>query len=218
MKLAWWRWETPPPRSSCIKNLFSEAGYAANSQNFEKLWCKTGAIEKVNISRSKCEGFGLAINRPGSIEWVIKNWEAVWDPKGLAENPDFSERLLVAEYLEKKGLSYALSLLDNDRITCAIGCLVHRNDLVIQYIYGNREYKNYLAPIRLIDLAFHWAKDKGFNRIDVGGPISFFKKTSFGAKEKWAPEYGQKYTFSVCPINISMKKRLQIYFKMPMRK
>jgi hypothetical protein len=53
---------------------------------------------------------------------------------------------------------------------------------------------------RLMDLGFYWARDMGFQKIDLGG--------SFDYKDKWAPENGEKWEFNICPSNIIFERRV----------
>lgn len=214
MKITWWRWEAPPPTIRWMRNLSAKPSYAMpTSQNFEDYWRNSKAWEYISLSRTRCPAFELGVNVPGSTEWTIKNWEVKQRPKGVAEKPDLPDRLLVAQYLEKKGLYYTLTLLDNSgKITCAIGCLIHRNDLVAQYIYRGSNYKAQATPPRLFELACYWAREKNFNKFDIGGPLDLFKRTRIRAKEDWAPESGKLWEFDICPSFYKFlgKKTLQL--------
>jgi len=209
MKVAWWRWETPPPQTRWMRNLWSKPSYAMrSSQDFDNYWRNTNAWKYLSVSRTRCRGFELGVNVPGSTEWTIKNWETKWRPKGVAEKPDLPDRLLVAQYLEKRGLYYTLSLLDRDKITCAVGCLIHSNDLVVQYMYRGPGYRAQGTPPRLFELTCYWAKEMGLKKIDIGGPLEIFKKTRIGDKEYFAPEDGKLWEFDVCPFfHIFLKKQ-----------
>jgi hypothetical protein len=193
-----------------MRDLSSRPNYAMPStQDFEHYWRNTGAWEYLSVSRTRCRGLKLGINVPGSTEWTIKNWETKLRPKGFAEKPDLPDRLLVAQYLEKRGLYYTLSLLDRGNITCAVGCLIHQNDLVVQYIYRGTGYRAQGTPARLLELTYYWAKEMGLKKIDIGGSMELFKKTRFRDKREWAPEDGKLWEFDICPFfHIFLKKQV----------
>jgi CelD/BcsL family acetyltransferase involved in cellulose biosynthesis len=68
---------------------------------------------------------------------------------------------------------------------------VHHNDLVAGVIYREPEYDWYGVGVRLIDLVFSFAAEKGFETMDLGGGHDY--------KQKWAPQEGERWQFNVCP-------------------
>lgn len=196
MKISWWRMERPIPKIRWMRNLVSVPNYAIRSdQDFEDYWRKTDGLTHLIKSRTRCGGFNLKVNLPNSTEFTIRNWARRWTPKGVIEKPDLPERILAAKYLETSGLFYTFSLLDKDKIAVSAGCLIHNNDLSVQYIYSRVPS----SPAYLFELICYWARDKGLKKIDIGGPIGFFKRTSFGEKKNWAPEDSSKCEFYICP-------------------
>ena len=116
---------------------------------------------------------------------------------GTKEGPDLGERLAVSQYLEERGLHYTLSLLDQDKQIAGIACIRHHNDAVAYINYRDPNYNWHGAMTRLMDLSFYWARDMGFEKMDLGG--------SFDYKEKWAPEDGHKWEFEIGPLSIYLK-------------
>ena len=113
--------------------------------------------------------------------------------------PDLADRLVVSEYLEKRGLYQTLSLVDADEPVAGLTFLIHRNAAVAQVNYRDPRYDRYGVMTRLMDLSFYWAKERGFETIDLGG--------SFDYKEKWAPQSGEKWEFDVCPRFMLLRER-----------
>lgn len=113
--------------------------------------------------------------------------------------PDLPERLLASEFLEKVGLYHTLSLFDKDMPVAGLTFLSHRNAAVAHVSYRDPQYDRYGVMDRLMDLSFYWAKDRNFERMDLGG--------SFQYKQKWAPENGEKWEFDVSPSYILLRNR-----------
>jgi GNAT superfamily N-acetyltransferase len=192
LRLAWWRFEGPPPPMRGMRYVESEPTYAMKlSEDFEKYWRQTSVFDNVRNIRNRCRGFRLEINADGSAEWTIRHWEAKWRPEKAPERPDLAERLLAAEYLQRRGRYYTLSMYDRDRIIAGLAFIVHCNWAVAHTNYRDPAYDRHGVMTRLMDLSFSWARDMGFDGIDLGG--------SYEYKRKWAPLSGQKWTFIVSP-------------------
>ncbi|GIK40331.1 MAG: hypothetical protein BroJett011_41640 [Chloroflexota bacterium] len=69
--------------------------------------------------------------------------------------------------------------------------MVHHNDLVAGVIYRKPEYDWYGVGVRLIDLVFSFAAEKGFETLDIGGGHDY--------KKYWAPQAGERWQFNICP-------------------
>jgi hypothetical protein len=200
VRIAWWRWDSPPPENDSIIHLKSTPTHGiCCSEDFEQYWRNNDNWKDIRLYRNRCRDFDLRVDLPGSTEWTIRNWEAKWRPQNIPQMPDLAERLLVAQYLEGKGLCHTLSLVDGDKITASLTFTIHRDDAVAHYNYRNPEYNRQGVMNRLMDLGFYWVRDMGFQKIDLGG--------SFDYKDKWAPENGEKWEFSVCPSNIMFERR-----------
>jgi hypothetical protein len=199
IRIAWWRWDAPPPPVSWIKSLVSTPTYGTRcAGNFEEYWRETDFFKNVRNYRNRCRGFHLSVNLPGSREWTITKWSAKWHPQGAAEMPDLADRLLASEYLEKRGLYHTLSLVDADELVAGLSFLIHRNTAVAQVNYRVPSYDRHGVMTRLMDLSFYWAREKGFETIDLGG--------SFDYKEKWAPKNGEKWEFDVSSRYIRLRE------------
>lgn len=105
--------------------------------------------------------------------------------------PDLSDRLLAAQYLEKQGHYYSMLLLDHGVPVAGHSFVVHQRDLVAHVTYRQQEYDWYGVSTRLLDLAFHWAAEAGFEKLDLGGGYDY--------KARWAPQDGERTEFNVYP-------------------
>ncbi len=198
--VGWWRWNTPPPSASWIRNAVSSPTYGIQCAEFERYWRERGFFKNINKYRNRCRGFSTAVNSAGAREWTIRNWGTRWLKPGMPEMPDLQERLLVSEYLEKQGLFYTLTIQDGDRTAAGITFLIDGNTAVAQVNYRDPAYDWHGVMTRLMDHSFYWARDMGYERIDLGG--------SFDYKEKWAPESGVKWEFDVAPRYVRLMEKV----------
>ena len=190
--VAWWRMTPPPPPSQLIRYQESTPVYRMRcSDDVEQYWRKNKYFKTIQHKRNRCRDFTLAINSPGSAEWVIKNWDGKWQENPAAVSPSLADRILVAEYLENRNQHYTLSLLDGDTLIGGATNTVHGNDLVAGVIYREPEYDKYGVGVRLIDLVFSFAVENGFETMDIGGGHDY--------KQKWAPQEGERWQFNICP-------------------
>jgi len=198
--IAWWRWNSQPPRNQWVTNLKSTSTHRIRcSDDFEHYWRKDDFFKNIRNYRNRCRDFRLKVDLPGAREWTVRMAEAKWRRDGISETPDLFEKLVVTEYLERRGLCHTLSLMDQNELIAGIIFLSHRNDAVAQTNYRNPEYNRHGVMTRLMDLSFSWAREMGFEKIDIGG--------SFDYKNKWAPEEGEKWEFDVSPRNIMLEKK-----------
>ncbi|MGD0485610.1 MAG: GNAT family N-acetyltransferase [Syntrophorhabdales bacterium] len=204
IQIAWWRWNEPPPKMDCIKQIkMTPTRGMSCSEDFEHYWRRSGHMKTIQKARNRCKGFELRTNTPNAAEWTIRNWDAKWRTPGTGESPDLAERLLVARCLEERGLHHTLLLSDKDEPVAGGTLMADRNEVVLHCNYRNPKYDWYSVMNRLAELTFYWAKERGFTKIDMGG--------SFDYKEKWAPEAGQKWEFTVCPEYVLYKGRISVF-------
>lgn len=198
LHVGWWRWTVPPPQVRWISNATSTPTYGTHcAADFEEYWRKSDFFKNVRYYRNRCRGFTFHVNRQGTREWTIRGWDAKWRKPGALEMPDLAERLLASESLENEGLYHTLSLFDRNVPVAGLTFLSHRNAAVAHVNYRDPQYDRYGVMNRMMDLSFYWAKDRGFEQIDLGG--------SFQYKEKWAPQNGEKWEFDVTPRYIPLR-------------
>jgi len=161
------------------------------SNDFERYWRETKNFKTIQHKRNRCREFTLAINSPGSAEWVIDHWDAKWRDNPAIASPSLSDRIVAAKYMESQGRHHTLLLLDQDTPIGGATNTVHHNDLVAGVIYREPEYDWYGVGVRLIDLVFSFAAENGFETMDLGGGHDY--------KQKWAPQEGERWQFNICP-------------------
>ena len=207
LNVAWWRWGVPPPDSEYIVNSQLEPTYGAHlTDDFESYWRKKDNFKGVlRQCRKRCQEFEFKVNLPGVFESILNNWAIKWCPEEFLERPDLAERLLVSQYLQKKGLYYTLSLHDRDILLAGLTFIKHGDVAVSHINYRNPDFDWHGVMNRLWDLSFYWAKEFGFERIDLGG--------SFEYKKNWAPQNGNKWTFTIFPENIVLEKTFQRFLR-----
>jgi hypothetical protein len=201
VEVGWWRWEAPPPQISGLRGLRSTPTHGVHlvKDDFEQYWRSKGHYKRLANIRNRCRNFDFKVNAPGMVEWTVRNWGAKWGPSDGSEMPDLADRLLVAQYLAKRGLCHALSLHDQDTPVAAATLLSHRTTAVAYVNYRNPQYDWHQAMTRLIDLSFTWARDAGFETLDIGGGHDY--------KDHWAPPNAEKWEFRVCPVYILLARR-----------
>jgi hypothetical protein len=141
----------------------------------------------------------LKVNAANSTEWIIKGWDQRW--RGSQDGgPDIADRLVAAEYLQKRGLYYSHLLLDGSKPAAGVTTIIHRNEAVAHYSYRNPDYDRHGAMTRLKELLFFWARDMGLDAISIGQRHDY--------KLRWAPERDRYMTFKVYPDIILARDRV----------
>ena len=193
LHVQWWRWPEPPPMTRWMRQVesFTEYGMSC-SEDFEAHWRKSNLSKSIRRTRNRCRGFELKVNPANSAEWIIKNSGQKWSgAQAGRQDWDLTRRLMAAEYLQKRGGHYSLLLLDRDEPVAGNTFIIHRNEALFHINYRNPEYDWHGGMNRLMEMAFWWARDMGFNGISLGGMHDY--------KKNWAPERGQYIEFNVYP-------------------
>jgi hypothetical protein len=202
--IGWWRWNEPPPKIDCIRQIkMTPTRGMSCSGDFEQHWRRSGLMRTIQKARNRCNGFELRTHTPNGAEWTIRSWDAKWRPRRMGESPDVAERLAVARHLEERGLHHTLLLFDGDEPVAGVTLISDRNDAVPYINYRNPEYDRHSVMNRLEELMFYWAKERGFTKIDMGGSHDY--------KERWAPEDGAKWEFTVCSEYVLRERRISAF-------
>jgi hypothetical protein len=77
---------------------------------------------------------------------------------------------------------------------------VHGRSVVAQVSYRRPDYDQYCVGIRLLDSSFSFARDEGFEAVDLGGTQPY--------KRKLAPEEGERWDFHICPARLYHMRRM----------
>ena len=192
LHVEWWRWPEPPRMGRWIQHVESCTDYSMKcSEDFEAHWRKTSLIRHIKAATKRCCGFEFNVNAENSTEWILKSWNQKWHCSRGEDVPDLGDKLMAAQYLQKKGLHYSVLLIDRDEPVAGLTFIIHRNEAVGHISYRNPEYDRCGVLNRLWEVCFWWARDMGFDGICLGPKHEY--------KKRWAPERGQHMTFTVYP-------------------
>lgn len=202
IRVACWRWETPPPKSSLIRSFTQGPRYGAKlSTDYQQYWKTSGRWNGLKTTRNRCKNFRLTVNEPGAVTWSIRSAEGQWRQPDTAEASNLEDRIEVFHFLESVGLHFTLTLLDGDKPIASQTYLADGKCLVGFTDYRDRAYDWYGVGTRLLDLSFQWAAESGFEEMDLGGIFEY--------KKLWAPENGWRGEFVAYHRALSILERLQ---------
>ena len=186
LHIALWGVNCDLPSSSLVRELSTTVTHRMScAGDFEAYWKSTDIWRSLRSAKNKSTHLTLRENAPGASEWIISSWAKKW---GIAED-ETQDRILAAQFLEKRGKHFSLTLFDGDRPVAGQTCLSHRGEMIAQCLY--RENDSNSLGNRIIHLTFCWAKEKGFRAIDIGGGYDY--------KRKFAPPAGEEHAFVVAP-------------------
>ena len=193
VEIAWWRMMEAPPQHPWIRRdrVPTLTHRMRLSEDFEEFWRKSGQFKDVRSARNRCLGFTFEVNTPGAADWIIKNSTAKWASSENTYIEELGDRLMVADYLAKRGQFHSLLLLSSGIPVAGNTFIVHGRDLVSGVVYRNPAYEKYSVGTRIWDLSFEWAAKNNYEKLDIGG--------GFDYKKRWAPQEGERNKFRVCP-------------------
>lgn len=200
--VGWWRMGTPPPDIPGMHELERIPTFGLSLRDdWESYWRSVHRLKDVKQARRRCADLQLRVNDPQDLEWTVLNWEAKWRADSAVSRSDLADRLAVVRYLQAHERNVTLTLTDQGQPVSGNSLVRHGTDLVGQYNYRSPDYDWHGVGGRLLDLAYRWGADQGFDAIDLGGDHPEYKK-------RWAPEADAKYSFSVCPPVLYHLKRV----------
>jgi hypothetical protein len=206
ISIAWWRIKEKPSFSPIMRHIESTPTYRMRcSDDIEQYWRDNGYFKTIRRMRNRCKDFTFVINSPDAAEWTIRNWEEKWRTNPEIRNPSLQDRILAAKYLEQRGQFFTLMLLDQDNPIGGATVLVQNKVLVAGVLYSEPSYRQNGVGIRLIDLCFTFAIEKGFEVIDIGGGHDY--------KENWAIQEGERWWFNLCPEPLYKIKQIARWFR-----
>jgi len=195
--VCWRRMHSPRPSSLLMRDPEELAVYQIQcSTSFEDYWRESGHWNTIKRCRNRCRNFNHVINPPGGVEWTIKNWGPVWDVDPILVD----DSILSAKYMENQGQHYTFLLLDGEKPVAGHTFLQHGQDMVWQVTYRDPTYDKFGVGTRLMDIAFHWIAEAGYNSIDLGGRHTY--------KVRWAPPVGEMSIFTICPEPLFRAKQI----------
>lgn len=192
-RVAWWRMAEPAPSGGHVRLAASESTYGMScSEDYEAYWKQTGQLRAVKKARDRCRNFTVSVNAPGASTWVLQQSGRHRLPNDRAESAHLANRMLTARYLETLGKSFTIAIQDGEKLVAAEACIVHRQELVLWNTFRHQDYDSHGLGNRLMDFAYHWARDNGLARIDIGGGFLDYKR-------RWAPRASAKTRLLISP-------------------
>lgn len=193
-------YESRPPGDSPLRRVFPLPFFRISCKaDFEQYWRQAGNIKGLKSARAKTRGYSLEVDAPGAAAWVIRNWELKWKDHPALETIAADDQILAAEYYQAHGQMHTLRLLRDGEPVAGHTFYVHRRSVVSTCTYRDARLEKQRVGTRLLDLAFHWAAESGYEQIDLGSGHAY--------KQLWAPEDGARWYANVCPIYIYLPKQ-----------
>ena len=193
-RVAWWRMVEPVPSGGHVRHAATQSTYGMScSANFEAYWKQTGQLRAVKKARDRCRDFAVSYNEPGIGKWVLQQAGKHWLGGDRADSSHLANRALTAGYLEALGKLLTIALRDGQTLVAAEACIIHRQDLVLWTTFRDRSYDYHGLGNRLMELAYHRARDHGLAGIDIGGGFMEYKR-------RWAPQAGTKARLLISPL------------------
>jgi len=192
LNVSWWRMLSEPPSSSrtvhTVRTRTAPHYVVDLTGDPEIHWRSSAHMKALRNIRNRCREFAFAVNPPGGAEWIIRNWSKHWK----IGPEEIEDRIVAARYLEGLEKHYSLLLLDRGKVSAGTTFVVHRRELVALVTHRDESYDHYGTGTRLMDLAIQWAKQSGFQRLDLGTTQSY--------KGRWAPISSQQWVMlEICP-------------------
>jgi hypothetical protein len=179
-------------------------------ENFEEFWhLKHNGkkhIHTIRNARRKCEHYEAAIDQPGDLEWVIRQWAHNWRNDPANEIAVTADRLAFYGSLRRSPADptemtyHTVTLRDGER---TVAGLIHSrigNTLIYQVTARDKAYAKDAVGIAVLDISAHWAARRGWSRLDLAGTSAF--------KRLWAPIGAVRHTVTFRPKIISMLNRI----------
>lgn len=193
-------WDGPLPPADMTSIAFANRSHRLDlHSDFERFWRETGIHKDIRAARNRTKSFVLEVDAPDAAAWTIIRCAEKWRDQPNAPADGVEDQLLAAEFYAGRGMLHALRLLDGDRPVAGANYIVHGRDLIEHVIYHEPDYRWHGAGNRLHDLTFAWARDAGYDAVDIGSGAAY--------KERWAPPAGEQWTFNICPPHLDLARR-----------
>ena len=198
--VAWWRMGAPPPRGPMIHDLdVTPAHRLDDLAKREEFWRSTDYLRHIKNIRNRTRGLELRIGVPEIAEQVAAGWFGKWI-SGDSADPQVRARVLIADALEPLGRHITVGLFDDGKLAAGSTNFIHNGELVAGILYMPDEYRRLGAGVRLIDVMFQIAEERGLSAFDLGGAAEY--------KRKWAPPVGERVSFVVAPPGVRFARKL----------
>lgn len=196
--VGWWRMAAPSQDHRMIRDMEKRAVHRLTlDKDPEIYWRETNYLRHIKNTRNRCQKLTSRVNAPGAAEWVLRNWRKKWS--GDDVDPSLEDRILLTRRLEEMGKHFTVTLHDGDDFIAGGTCQVHKDDMVAGAIYFEPSYKKFNPGVRVIDLTFELAQERGLKGFDMGGGHDY--------KKSWAPIDGVQHRFMIEPPHLYYARR-----------
>jgi hypothetical protein len=190
--------DAPPPRGVPVSGAYAIQNYRMPATaDFEAFWHETGMWGMIKRGRQSTRRFGIRVDEgPPAAEWTLRQWARRWQSQ---ETRTLPQLLIAAEHLQRRGLYHTFRMFDGDEPIGGYNFQAVGPRLVFQTTWYDERYATRKVGARLFEYAFFWARDNGFDEIDIGGGHDY--------KALWAPPRGELWAYNLCPWPRSALKR-----------
>jgi hypothetical protein len=143
----------------------------------------------IRSARTRCQDLEVRIDAEHMARWVIERWEEKWRRVPTETRFDLQDRILAAEFLERRGRSHTLTLHDGDRPVAGITMPVHGRALVGHHTFRDPAYDARGVGTHVMATAMQWGVDAGFERFDLGGDHDAYKRRWASVGGSWTTVY-----------------------------
>jgi len=182
--------DAPPPRGVPVSGTYAIQAYRMPATaDFEAFWHETGMWGMVKRGRESTKRFDIRVDEgPGAAEWTLRQWAQRWKSE---ETRTLPQLLVAADHLQRRGLYHTFRMFDGERPIAGYNFQAVGGRLVFQTTWYDEHYATRKVGARLFEYAFFWARDNGFDEIDIGGGHDY--------KALWAPPRGELWAYNLCP-------------------
>jgi hypothetical protein len=189
-------WEMPPPTSGWVWQPSWPASYPAYkadlTSDYEYHWRRSSFFKKdIRTARRRCELFELQVDAAGAAEWIIDGWKRRWENDEGQEVIVYDDALMLARYMQDRGLYHSFLLLDSGKPIGGSTVRVVGDALRGAFTVYDPAYAWHRPGTYLLDRLFQWAAANGYKELDLGPGHEY--------KARIASVAGEVWSFGVCP-------------------
>jgi hypothetical protein len=155
-------------------------------EDYEQHWRRSKLNRSVAHARNRTAHLSVEVDDFADVDWTIDRWAEIWrhNPEELWTTA--SDMKVAARWLMESGRVTTVSLRDNGERLAGI-YLIARGSLIHGMVDARAvQLRTDHTGTRICDVAMEIARDKGFEKFDIGGLVDY--------KKRWAPAEGTRST------------------------
>ncbi|HEY7802183.1 MAG TPA: GNAT family N-acetyltransferase [Dehalococcoidia bacterium] len=168
--------------------------------DYERFWHETGQWGLVKWARRSGRRYTFEVDAPGAAADTIERSIQRWSGTAGSQDAIRADMLIAAAHYGRTGQLKAFRLLHDGTPIAGHNFFVDGGRLLFQSTWHAAEYRKSSPGTRLLDLVMWWARESGYDEVDLGG--------GHGYKARWAPCAGHLWGFNVSPRHTYEVKRL----------